>query len=194
MGELHQRQKCQHPYRVSEDNKRSTEESRFILHHQVMQDQVDNQLTVEMVNATKKRFPNLAASSFDKGFHTKENQIALKDLLELPVLPRKGKLTEEARTIEQSPEFVKARRAHSAVESAINALEVHGLDFCPDEGIEGFKRYVALAVVARNIHRIGAILWEQDQKARNAEMQRVGKREAKRDKDNEEIKPEKIAA
>ena len=48
------------------------------------------------------------------------------------------------------------------MESAINALEVHGLDICPDEGIEGFKRYVALAVVARNIHRIGAIVWQQD--------------------------------
>jgi hypothetical protein len=44
------------------------------------------------------------------------------------------------------------------VESAINALEVHGLDLCRDHGITGFKRYVALAVVARNIQRLGAIL------------------------------------
>jgi hypothetical protein len=28
--------------------------------------------------------------------------------------------------------------------------------------IEGFKHYVALAVLTRNIHRIGAILWQQD--------------------------------
>ncbi len=33
------------------------------------------------------------------------------------------------------------------------------LDVCPDHGIDGFKRYVALAVVARSIHRIGAVLW-----------------------------------
>jgi hypothetical protein len=50
---------------------------------------------------------------------------------------------------------------HSAVESAINALEVHGLDRCPDHGIEGFKRYVALSVVARNLQRIGAILTDK---------------------------------
>lgn len=50
------------------------------------------------------------------------------------------------------------------VESAINALEVHGLDMCPDHGIDGFKRYVALAVVARNIHRIGTILKNREQK------------------------------
>ena len=78
------------------------------------------------------------------------------------VLPRKGKLSKQAQAQEQAPDFVKARRAHSAVESAINGLEVHGLDVCRDHGIEGFKRYVALAVLTRNIHRIGAILWQQE--------------------------------
>jgi len=47
---------------------------------------------------------------------------------------------------------IRLRHQHSAVESAINALEQHGLDQCPDHGITGFKRYVALAVLARNIH------------------------------------------
>lgn len=76
---------------------------------------------------------------------------------------KQRKLSKEAQEIEQYANFVKARRAHSAVESAINALEVHGLDVCRDHGITGFKRYVAWAVVARNIHRIGTLLWEQEQ-------------------------------
>ena len=135
---------------------------RFILHHQVMQQQADSQVTPEMVTQAKRRFPKLNACSFDKGFHSSGNQIALKEQLDLGVLPRKGKLSKAARQEEQAPEFVKARRAHSAVESAINALEVHGLDVCPDHGIDGFKRYVALAVLARNIHRIGDIVWRQD--------------------------------
>ncbi|MFT5085468.1 MAG: IS5 family transposase [Lentisphaeria bacterium] len=42
-----------------------------------------------------------------------------------------------------APEYKKVRRQHSAVESAVNALEQHGLDRCPDHGIDGFKRYVA---------------------------------------------------
>ena len=134
----------------------------FILHHQVMQQQTDDQVTLEMVTQAKKRFPLLNACSFDKGFHSPANQIALKEQLELVVLPRKGKLSKQAQAEEQAPDFVKARRAHSAVESAINGLEVHGLDVCRDHGIEGFKRYVALAVVARNIHRIGAIVWQQE--------------------------------
>ena len=139
------------------------DQHQFILHHQVMQKQTDDQVAVSMVGEAKKRFPNLNACSFDKGFHSPENQIVLKEHLEQVVLPRKGKLSQLAQAAEQTVPFIKARHAHSAVESAINALEVHGLDVCPDHGINGFKRYVALAVVARNIHRIGAILWQQEQ-------------------------------
>ena len=135
----------------------------FILHHEVMQQKTDDQVAVSMVAAAKKRFPGLSACSFDKGFHSTDNQDALKEHLDLVALPRKGKLSQSARAAEQTPAFIKARRAHSAVESAINALEVHGLDMCPDHGIDGFRRYVAWAVVARNIHRIGAILWQQEQ-------------------------------
>jgi hypothetical protein len=47
------------------------------------------------------------------------------------------------------------------VESVINALEVHGLGQCPDLGIAGFKRYVALAVLARKIQRLGAVVREK---------------------------------
>ena len=73
-------------------------------------------------------------------------------------LPKKGKLSKENRKIEQSDSFIESRRKHSAVESAINALENHGLDRCPDHGIYGFKRYVALAVLARNIQILGAVV------------------------------------
>ena len=139
------------------------DQHQFILHHQVMEKQTDDQVTVSMIQETQKRFPALCACSFDKGFHSKPNQAAMKDCLELVALPRKGKLSQQAHKEEHTEAFIKARRQHSAVESAINGLEVHGLDRCPDHGIKGFKRYVALAVLARNIHRIGAILWQKDQ-------------------------------
>lgn len=140
---------------------------RFILHHRVMEKQTDDQVTVAMVKETRQRFADLDACSFDKGFHSPANQQDLQAHLKLVALPRKGKLSQQAHAIEHAEDFVKARRQHSAVESAINALEVHGLDRCPDHGLRGFKRYVALAVVARNVHRIGAILREQEhQRAR----------------------------
>ena len=138
------------------------DQHQFILHHQVMEKKTDDQVTVSMVVEARARFPKLNACSFDKGFHSQENQIALKEQLTLVALPRKGTLSQPARAPPQSKEFVSARHAHSAVESAINALEVHGLDRCPDHGIDGFKRYVALAVVARNIHHIGAILSQRE--------------------------------
>ena len=150
------------------------DQHRFILHHRVMENQTDDQVTVAMVRETQQRFADLEACSFDKGFHSPANQQDLQAHLTLVALPRKGKLSQQAQAIEHAADFVKARRQHSAVESAINALGVHGLDRCPDHGIRGFKRYVALAVVARNIHRIGALLREQEnrratRKARHAD-------------------------
>jgi len=149
------------------------DQHQFILHHKVMQQLSDDQVALEMVEQSKKRFPSLAVCSFDKGFHNKTNQEALKEHLEQVVLPRKGKLSRQAKQSESVPNFVRARRAHSAVESAINGLEVHGLDVCLDHGIEGFKRYVAWAVVARNIHRIGAILWQQEVEAQQRQSKAV---------------------
>ena len=138
------------------------DQHRFILHHEVMEKISDEQIAVEMVEETRKRFPQLVSVSMDKGFHSPANQRDLKERLDCVVVPKKGKLSAADKEREGDPEFIRLRRRHSAVESAINALEVHGLDRCPDHGIRGFKRYVALAVVARNIQRIGAILYEQE--------------------------------
>ena len=70
-------------------------------------------------------------------------------------------IPEGVKEIEDSEAFLQARRKHSAVESSINALENHGLDRCLDHGIEGFKRYVALAVVERNIQIMGHVLQQK---------------------------------
>ena len=61
---------------------------------------------------------------------------------------------------------------HPAVESAINALEVHGLDRCLDQGIDGFKRHVGMAVVARNLQRIGAIVQQREREREEREKRR----------------------
>ena len=85
-------------------------------------------------------------------------------LLDVSVLPQKGRLSAEEAAFESSDLFLRARHQHAAVESAINALEVHGLDRCPDQGLDGFKHYVALAILARNIQQLGARL-KKDQGA-----------------------------
>jgi IS5 family transposase len=146
----------------------------FILHHQVMEKKTDEEICVSLVKETKERFPMVEQASFDKGFHSPANQNGLGEVVKTPVLSRKGKLSRQAREIESAPEFRKARRQHSAVESAINALEVHGLDYCPDHGIRGFKRYVSLAIVGRNFQRVGAILQGQDRKRLQKNRKRYG--------------------
>jgi len=136
----------------------------FILHACVMEPgQTDEKTPVALMADLQSRFHDkIKAASFDKGFHSPANQSALAALIPLVVLPKKGKRSEAQREREAAPEFIRLRRQHSAVESAINALEVHGLDRCLDHGLDGFKRYVALAVVARNIQRLGALLRQQE--------------------------------
>ena len=46
--------------------------------------------------------------------------------------------------------------------SIYNALENHGLDICPDHGTDGFDRYAALAVTARNIQILGNIIQKKE--------------------------------
>ncbi len=128
----------------------------FILHHRVMEHQKDVDITVLMVLEAKRKFAGLIGCSFDKGFYSPQKRDGLRGILDQVVLPKKGKLSKKDKRIEHSEEFIESRRKHSAVESAINALENHALDRCPDHGIDGFKRYVALAVLARNIQILGS--------------------------------------
>jgi len=137
----------------------------FILHHRVMQKETDDKIALEMVNATQANFPGFNACSFDKGFHSPENQRQLKDKLkQVVVLPKKGRLFSKDKVHEYDEEFGQAKKQHSAVESAINALQMHGLNKCPDHGIDGFERYAALAVLSRNIQKIGCIVRDRERK------------------------------
>ncbi len=147
----------------------------FILHHRVMEKETDDQVAVAMVVDTKRKFPNLNCCSFDKGFWSPENQRRLRELLEFVILPKKGKLSESDKKVEYSDDFMAGRRAHSAVESAINGLENHGLDRCLDHGLYGFKRYVSFAVMARNIEKLGSLIRNQKLKSLNRKQKEKAK-------------------
>lgn len=148
----------------------------YILHHRVMQNETDNQIALKMITEAQNKYPGLSACSFDKGFHSPENQLGLAELLDQAVLPKKGRCNKKEQEKENSPEFRNSKKKHSAVESGINALETHGLDRCLDHGLQGFKRYVALAVVARNIQKMGSALI----KAKRLEEYREKERERRR--------------
>lgn len=136
----------------------------YILHHRVMQKETDNQVAIDITAETQTRYPSFNGCSYDKGFHSPENQIELAKKLDHLVLPKKGRCNKAEKERENSEAFRTGKRKHSAVESGINALEVHGLDKCPDHGITGFKRYVAFAIVARNIQKLGTELIKKTRK------------------------------
>ncbi len=136
----------------------------FVLYHHVMEKQTDDKVCNLMVDEAKARFGNLSSCSFDKGFYSPQNLKDLLGKLSKVVLPKKGKLSLREKEIEHSEEFVRSRRKHSSVESTINALEHSGLDRCPDHGINGFKRYVGLSILARNVQTLGNIIQQKQLK------------------------------
>jgi hypothetical protein len=148
------------------------DQHQFILHHRVMQEEVDVDIAVLIIQETQKRFPLLSSCSFDKGFHSVSNQRQLADTLETVILPKKGRLSKTDQVRQQQVVFIEGRCQHAAVESAIHALEVHGLDRCPDRGLPAFKRYIALAVVARNLQILGRYIQKMEQ---NIEQERCKK-------------------
>ena len=72
-----------------------------------------------------------------------------------------GRPNKEDKQRQSQKEFRKNRKQHAAVESAINSLEHHGLNRCPDKGKKAFSRYAAAACCGFNLHRLGSILLKQ---------------------------------
>jgi len=145
------------------------DQHQFILHHRVMRKEADSNIAELIVKECQANFPNFRSCSFDKGFDSTLNQQKLSEILDQVIMPKKGKLSKDRKLIEHDPAFISERYQHSAVESGINCLEQHGLDKCLDSGIEGFERYVSIAIVGRNIQQIGSILRK---KARDKEKRR----------------------
>jgi len=107
-----------------------------------------------------------------------KNRDSLNTIIDTVILPKKGKLSQKDKDIEFSDKFKVARKKHSALELGINALENNGLDRCPDKGIKAFRRYISLAVLARNLQILGDIIQtkEAEKKKRSEKMKQIKKR------------------
>ena len=68
-----------------------------------------------MVTATKAQFPNFTAWSFDKDVHSPENQQELKNIID-QVFFQKSNLYKADQEREYEPEFIPAKKQHSADE------------------------------------------------------------------------------
>jgi len=98
-------------------------------------------------------------ASFDRGFHSPENQRQLARIIAHPCLPMPGTHQAQRQAREASIEFRQARQRHPGIESAIGALQAgNGLTRCRDRTEPGFARYIQLAMLGRNLHALGKIL------------------------------------
>ena len=134
----------------------------YILSYEIMETTSDSEVALPLMQKVKSMFPAIKSSSYDKGYWSPSNREGLSEVVETVVLPKKGRLNKKQMEEENSGEFVKYRKKHSAVESSINALGHCGLDTCYDHGAYGFKRCVALSVLARNINVLGKHIREKE--------------------------------
>ena len=136
----------------------STEQHGLIIDYKVMEGGSEPGEILPLVQRLTERFGvgSIASLSTDKGFVSEANRQQLEEFIGEVVMPKKGRLNEVEIQRESTRQWKKLKNRHSAIESDINSLEHHGLDHCPDKGLNGYKRYVGLGVLAFNLHRIGA--------------------------------------
>jgi hypothetical protein len=110
-------------------------------------------------------------ASFDRGFHTPENQRELAKIIARPCLLKPGKKQAAEQSQQATVSFRRARQRHAGVESAIGALQAgNGLERSRDRTERGLERYLALGVLGRNLHVLGKLLITQE--ASNCEAAR----------------------
>ena len=133
----------------------------FVSHAYLMpRDADDRGVVVEQTRNLQRRLKGrIRQASFDRGFHSPENQRQLAKLVAHACLPMPGSQQSQQQEEEATVEFRQARQRHPGIESAIQALQVgNGLARCRDRSEPGFSRYVQLAVLGRNLHVLGKLL------------------------------------
>jgi len=138
----------------------------FVVDYRVVGNGVlDQDLVVPVMKELQKRFGGkIKSASFDRAFHTPENQKDLAEIVRTPCIAAKGPEKGRQQQKEGTVAFRKARQNHPGVESAIGALQAgNGLKRCRDRSKQGYERYVALGVLGRNLQTLGKLLLAQDQ-------------------------------
>jgi IS5 family transposase len=136
----------------------------FVVHHYLFpRDATDAEVAVPQTRVVQSLLANrIEELSFDRGFYTPENEKELSTIVTHPCLPKRHEreYNEQQRTA--SVTFRRARQRHPGVESAIGALQNgNGMQRCRDRTEVGFERYLALAILGRNLHVLGKLLIHQ---------------------------------
>ncbi len=133
----------------------------FITHsHLLARDETDKDVVVAQTQIVQRRLGGrIRRASFDRGFHSPENQKKLANIIPNVCLPKPGKKQAAQQQAAANIEFRQARQSHPGIESAIGALQSgNGLQRCRDRSELGFQRYLALGILGRNLHTLGRLL------------------------------------
>jgi len=137
----------------------------FVVDYRVVANGVlDQELVVPVMKELQERFGGkIKSASFDRAFHTPDNQKGLAEIVKTPCIPTKGEEKGRQQQKEGTVAFRKARQNHPGVESAIGALQAgNGLKRCRDRSKKGYERYVALGILGRNLQTLGKLLLAKD--------------------------------
>jgi IS5 family transposase len=137
----------------------------FICHYAVVANGVLDQdvLVPAMTELQERVGGKIKRASFDRAFHTQDNQEALAAIVDHPCIPKKGRLSGRKQQEESTVEFRQARQSHPGIESAIGALQSgNGQERCRDTSKLGYDRYVGLGILGRNLQALGKLLLAQD--------------------------------
>lgn len=150
----------------------------FIIHHYLMpRESADRDVVIAQARVIQAKYQNrIKKLSFDRGFHTPDNQRELAKIVDEPCLPKPGHKQAAEQAREASVTFHESRRRHAGVESAIGALQAgNGLKRCPDKTEVGFERYIALGILGRNLQVLGRLLIaSEDANCEAAKTRRAG--------------------
>lgn len=137
----------------------------FIVRSVLMKrDEGDSHAAVRETTALQKDFNNgVKRLSFDRGFHSPDNQKSLSKLVDDLCLPKPGVKQAARQQASVDDEFRAAQQNHPGVESAIGALQRgNAMKQCRDHSEIGFERYMQLSVLGRNLLTLGRLLIRQE--------------------------------
>ena len=133
----------------------------FISHYYLLdRAAADHDVVVEQTRIAQQRHQQeIAEASFDRGFHSDDNERELNEIIDHLCLPPRHRNQYAAKLASASVEYHRSRQSHPGIESAIGALQSgNGLERCRDKTEVGFERYLGLAILGRNMHVLGKLL------------------------------------
>jgi len=144
----------------------------FILHQKVLVGQTDKEVGLEQGKKIAQLYGTscyvFASLSYDRGFYSLPAKKELSKIYNRVIMPKPGKKTRAEQQEESEKEYIALRHKHSGVEANINSLEHTGLGKCRNKGLDKFKNYAALGVVAHNIGNLGKWLLLLEKQEKNS--------------------------